>query len=49
MKDQDAATIVIAFLLILPWLARALASTKAIWQALTDRQKQKEERTLRLG
>jgi hypothetical protein len=36
MKNQDTGTIVIAFLLILPWLARLLASTKAIWQALTD-------------
>jgi hypothetical protein len=30
---------IIVSLLILPWLVRALASAKAIWQALTDGQK----------
>jgi hypothetical protein len=37
---------IIVSLLILPWLVRALASAKAIWQALTDGQKsdRKKER-----
>jgi hypothetical protein len=37
---------IIVSLLILPWLVRALASAKAIWQGLTDGQKsdKKKER-----
>jgi hypothetical protein len=41
MKDQDAITTVIAFLLALPWLARVLSSGKVIWRALADSQKVK--------
>jgi hypothetical protein len=33
MKDQDSANIVITFLLVLPWLARAVVSTMAVWRA----------------
>jgi hypothetical protein len=33
----------IVSLLMLPWVVRALASAKAIWQALTDRQKSERE------
>jgi hypothetical protein len=36
----------IAFLLVIPWLVRGFASTKAIWRALTGGQ-ESEERTLR--
>jgi hypothetical protein len=42
MKNQDTITTVITFLLVLPWLARTLASGKAIWRALADREKGKE-------
>jgi hypothetical protein len=42
MKNQDTITTVITFLLVLPWLARTLASGKAIWRALADREKRKE-------
>ena len=37
---------ILVSLLVLPWLVRALASAKAIWQALTDSQKsvRKKER-----
>jgi hypothetical protein len=38
MENQDTITTVIAFLLVLPWLARALASLKAIWRALREDQ-----------
>jgi hypothetical protein len=41
MKDQDTVTIVIASLLVLPWLARVLMSAKTIWRALMDGQKMK--------
>jgi hypothetical protein len=34
----------IALLLIIPWLVRGFASTKAIWRALTNDQKVKKER-----
>jgi hypothetical protein len=41
MKSQDTITTVITFLLVLPWLARGLASGTAIWQALTNGQKRR--------
>ena len=41
MKNQDTITTAIALLLVLPWLARGLASGKAIWRALADREKRK--------
>jgi hypothetical protein len=31
MNDQDSASIVITFLLLLPWLGRAAASAMAVW------------------
>jgi len=41
MKNQDTVTTVIAFLIILPWLARVLASAKAICRAVMDGQQLK--------
>jgi len=38
MNDQDSASIVITFLLILPWLGRAAASAMAVWRAHTESQ-----------
>jgi hypothetical protein len=33
---KDSANIVITFLLVLPWLARAVVSTMAVWRAHTE-------------
>jgi hypothetical protein len=38
MNDQDSASIVITFLLLLPWLGRAAASAMAVWRAHTESQ-----------
>ena len=32
MNHQDAGTIIITFLLLLPWLGRAAVSAVAIWR-----------------
>jgi hypothetical protein len=36
MKDHDSATIVITFLLLLPWLGRAAVSAMEVWRALKE-------------
>jgi hypothetical protein len=41
MNDQDSGTIVITFLLLLPWLGRAAVSAVAIWQEHIETQTQK--------
>jgi hypothetical protein len=41
MKDHDTATIVITFLLLLPWFARTAASAMAVWRAGTESQTNK--------
>jgi len=33
MNAQDSASIVITFLLLLPWLGRATVSAMAVWRA----------------
>ena len=38
MNDQDSASIVITFLLLLPWLGRAAVSAMAVWRAHTESQ-----------
>jgi hypothetical protein len=38
MKDQDSATILITFLLLLPWLGRAAVSAIELWRAHTESQ-----------
>jgi hypothetical protein len=48
MKNQDTITTVIAFLLVLPWLARVVVSAKAIRRALTDGQKMKARKNAAL-
>jgi hypothetical protein len=46
MKNGDTIATVIAFLLVLPWLARLIVSAKAVWRALTGRQQyEKTKRT----
>jgi hypothetical protein len=32
MNNQDSGTMIITFLLLLPWLGRAAASLVAVWQ-----------------
>ena len=32
MNDQDSGTIIITFLLLLPWLGRAAVATVALWR-----------------
>jgi hypothetical protein len=32
MNDQDSGTIIITFLLLLPWLGRVAVSAVAIWR-----------------
>jgi hypothetical protein len=41
MKDQDIATIIITFLLLLPWLGRAAASAAAVWREYSETQRKK--------
>ena len=36
MKNGDNVAIVIAFFLVLPWLARLIVSAKAVWRALGE-------------
>ena len=36
MKNGDTIATVIAFFLVLPWLARLIVSAKAVWRALTE-------------
>jgi hypothetical protein len=38
MKDQDSASIVITFLLLLPWLGRTAVSAMAVWRAHAESQ-----------
>jgi hypothetical protein len=38
MNDQDSASVVITFLLLLPWLGRAAVSAMAVWGAHTESQ-----------
>jgi hypothetical protein len=43
MNDHDSATIVITFLLLLPWLGRTAASAMEVWRAHTEFQTKKAE------
>jgi hypothetical protein len=36
MKNGNNVAVVIAFFLVLPWLARLIVSAKAVWRALTE-------------
>jgi hypothetical protein len=46
MKDGDTITTVITFLLVLPWLARVVVSSKAIWRALMEGHNKKRKQTI---
>jgi hypothetical protein len=39
MNNQDTGTIIITFLLLLPWLGRAAVSTVAIWRERIETQR----------
>ena len=41
MNDQHSASIVITFLLLLPWLGRAAVSAMAVWRARTESKNQR--------
>jgi hypothetical protein len=45
MKDQDIATIIITFLLLLPWLGRAAASAAAVWREHSEMQRKEAGKT----
>ena len=38
MEDQHSASIVVTFLLLLPWLGRAAVLAMAVWRAYTESQ-----------
>jgi hypothetical protein len=38
MQDQDSATIIVTFLLLLPWLGRAAQSAMAAWRGHMETQ-----------
>lgn len=46
MKNGDTITTVIALFLVLPWLARLIASAKATWRALTEEQNKKRNQAV---
>jgi hypothetical protein len=41
MNDQDSGTIIITFLLLLPWLGRAAVATVALWRERIETQGRK--------
>jgi hypothetical protein len=41
MNDQDSATIIITFLLLLPWLGRTAVFAMAAWREHTETQSKK--------
>ncbi len=43
MKDQDSATIVITFVLLLPWIGRAAVSAMAVWRAHAESKTKKAQ------
>jgi hypothetical protein len=46
MKDQDSATIIITFLLLLPWLGRAAVSAVATWREHSETQSKKAKENI---
>jgi hypothetical protein len=41
MNDQDTGTIIVTFLLLLPWLGRGAVSAVAIWREHIETQSRK--------
>jgi hypothetical protein len=46
MKNGDTITTVLTFVLVLPWLARLIASAKAAWRALDGRPNKKRNQAV---
>jgi hypothetical protein len=46
MKNGDTIATVIAFFLVLPWLARLIVSATATWRALTAGQNKKRNQAV---
>jgi hypothetical protein len=46
MNDQDSTTIIITFLLLLPWLGRAAVSAMAAWRGHMETQSRKAKENL---
>ena len=47
MNNNDSGTIIITFLLLLPWLGRAAVSVVAIWQKRGETQNRKAKENFR--
>lgn len=47
MNNQDSGTIIVTFLLLLPWLGRAAASAAAIWRERIETQGRKGKQNFR--
>jgi hypothetical protein len=45
MNHQDSETIIISFLLLLPWLGRAAVSAVAIWREHIETQSRKAKQS----
>ena len=41
MKDQNTVTIIVTFLLLIPWLGRVAVSAMAAWREYTEAQTRK--------
>jgi hypothetical protein len=46
MDNGNIIPTVITFLLVLPWLARMVVSSKAIWRALMEGHNKKRKQTI---
>jgi len=46
MNNEDSGTIIITFLLLLPWLGRAAVSGFAMWRERTETQGRKAKQSL---
>jgi hypothetical protein len=46
MNNQDSGTIIITFLLLLPWIGRAAASAMAVWREHMEAQGRKTKQNL---
>jgi len=49
MNNQDSGTIIITFLLLLPWLGRAAVSAVAIWRERIETQGRKAKQSFQSG
>jgi hypothetical protein len=47
MNNQDSGTIIITFLLLLPWIGRAAVSLVAVWQEHMETQRKRARQNFR--